>query len=92
MQGGLDETMTVEGTGADVTRFKKWALMVGCLYGAATLLVAMLATHGVLAGRPLIPSGYSLGSSLSFERLNGDFWPSNSHIDMPLPRLQSITG
>jgi hypothetical protein len=92
MQGGLDETMAIEGTGADVTGFKKWALIIGCVYGSATLLVATLATLGVLAGRPLISSGYSSGASLSFERLNGDFWLSNSHIDMPLPRLQSITG
>ncbi len=92
MQGGLNETMAAEGTGADVTRFKKWALMVGFLYGSVTLFVAILATLGVLAGRPQISSGYSSGSSLSFERLNGDFWPLSSHIDFPQSRLQSITG
>ncbi|MGP0092336.1 MAG: hypothetical protein ACLPKB_20600 [Xanthobacteraceae bacterium] len=92
MQGSLDKAMAAESTGAEVTRFKQWALMIGCLYGSVTLLVAVLATVGVLAGRPLISSGYSSGSSLSFDHLNGDFWPPSSHIDMPLPRLRSITG
>jgi hypothetical protein len=92
MQGGLNETMAGEGMGADAARFKKWALMVGCLYGSVTLLVAIMATVGVLAGRPSISSGYSSGSSLSFERLNGDFWPLNSHIDIPQPLFQGIIG
>jgi hypothetical protein len=92
MQGAIRETMADEGLGADATRFKQWALTVGCLYGSVTLLVAILATLGVLAGRPTISSGYSSGSSLSFERLNGDFWPLSSHIDIPQPLLQSIIG
>jgi hypothetical protein len=62
MQGILNETMAVEGMGADLTRFKKWALMVGCLYGSVTLLVATLATFDMLAGRPMNTSGYSSAS------------------------------
>jgi hypothetical protein len=92
MQGTSCETMADEGMGADGTRFKKWALTVGCLYGSVTLVVAILATLGVLASRPMTASGYSSGPSLSFERLNGDFWPLNPHIDIPQPLLQSVIG
>jgi hypothetical protein len=85
MQGGLSETMAVQamgtqaigpqGMGADVTRFKQWALMVGCLYGSVTLFVAILATVSVLAGRPTISSGYSSGPSFMSDHLTGGFGP-----------------
>ena len=63
MEGAMqiNEAITVQSIGADTDNFKRWALMVGCLYGSVTLLVAILATVNVLAGRPLISSGYSSG-------------------------------
>jgi hypothetical protein len=73
--------------------FQKWALVVGCLFGSITLFVATLATVatlGVLAGRPMISSGYASGPSLS-SRVHGDFWPSDSRINVLLP-LQGIAG
>jgi len=66
----LNETMTVQSIGADTDHFKRWALMVGCLYGSVTLLVAILATVSVLAGRPLMSSGYSSGVA-SFPIVSG---------------------
>jgi uncharacterized membrane protein len=66
MRTSLNEAAAAQAMGADAMRFKQWALMVGCVYGAVTLLVAILATVGVLAGRPLISSGYSSAPSLVF--------------------------
>ena len=70
--------------------FQTWALVVGCIYGAVTLFVAIVAVLRVTADAPQSISGYAeaLGVAVALPALIGDFWPAGAGM----PVLIAIVG